>query len=211
MLDAAGLGERRGACRSAVRALFDYQARAAWSRGTGRRSPCSRTAAWWARPSTATACDPARYLVTTDGLVVLASEAGVLDVDEERVLERGRLGPGGLLAVDLEARPVPGSPSGPRARPRRAPAVRRWLAGAGSRSADVRARPPSARGRRRARPARAARASGYTREELQLVLGPMHARRAGAGRLDGRRHAAGGALAPAAPALRATSSSASRR
>jgi glutamate synthase domain-containing protein 2/glutamate synthase domain-containing protein 1/glutamate synthase domain-containing protein 3 len=46
---------------------------------------------------------PARYAVTSDGLVCVASEAGVLDVEPERILERGRLGPGDLLAVDLRA------------------------------------------------------------------------------------------------------------
>ena len=52
---------------------------------------------------------PARYWITDDGLVMLASEAGVLDVPPERVVEKGRLGPGRLFLVDLvEGRLVPG-------------------------------------------------------------------------------------------------------
>ncbi len=43
---------------------------------------------------------PARYVVTRDGLVVVASAAGVVDVAPERVVEKGRLGPGQILAVD---------------------------------------------------------------------------------------------------------------
>jgi len=43
---------------------------------------------------------PARYVVTADGLVVLASEAGVLEVDAGRVVQLGRLHPGGTLVVD---------------------------------------------------------------------------------------------------------------
>ncbi len=43
---------------------------------------------------------PARYLVTEDGLVVVASEVGVLPISEERIVEKGRLGPGMILAVD---------------------------------------------------------------------------------------------------------------
>ncbi|MGQ0550849.1 MAG: glutamate synthase large subunit, partial [Armatimonadota bacterium] len=43
---------------------------------------------------------PARYVVTRDGLVAVASEAGVIDVAPERIVERGRLGPGQILAVD---------------------------------------------------------------------------------------------------------------
>jgi len=45
---------------------------------------------------------PARYTVTRDGLVVAASEVGVLPIAPGRVLERGRLGPGQMVAVDLE-------------------------------------------------------------------------------------------------------------
>lgn len=44
---------------------------------------------------------PARYLVTDDGLVVAASEAGALEVDPARVLEKGRLGPGQMVLADL--------------------------------------------------------------------------------------------------------------
>src|SRR5260370_38100466 len=42
---------------------------------------------------------PLRYQVTRDGLVVAASEAGVVPLDPARVVERGRLGPGQLLLV----------------------------------------------------------------------------------------------------------------
>jgi glutamate synthase (ferredoxin) len=45
---------------------------------------------------------PARYTITRDGLVVLGSEAGILPVEPERVLEKGRLGPGQILVVDLK-------------------------------------------------------------------------------------------------------------
>ncbi len=47
---------------------------------------------------------PARYTVTRDGLVVAASEVGVLPIAPGRVLERGRLGPGQMVVVDLEQR-----------------------------------------------------------------------------------------------------------
>ncbi|MBX6753933.1 MAG: glutamate synthase subunit alpha, partial [Thermorudis peleae] len=45
---------------------------------------------------------PARYTVTEDGLVVLASETGVIDLRGHPILERGRLGPGQMLAVDVQ-------------------------------------------------------------------------------------------------------------
>ncbi|HEX9017418.1 MAG TPA: glutamate synthase central domain-containing protein, partial [Chloroflexota bacterium] len=46
---------------------------------------------------------PSRYYVTTDGMVVMASEVGVLDIPAERVLYKRRLEPGRMLLVDTEA------------------------------------------------------------------------------------------------------------
>jgi glutamate synthase (NADPH/NADH) large chain len=45
---------------------------------------------------------PARYWVTADGLVVLASEVGVLDVEPSKVVRKGRLAPGRLFLVDTK-------------------------------------------------------------------------------------------------------------
>jgi glutamate synthase (NADPH/NADH) large chain len=45
---------------------------------------------------------PSRYWVTDDGLVVLASEAGVLDIDPATVVQKGRLEPGRIFLVDVE-------------------------------------------------------------------------------------------------------------
>jgi glutamate synthase (ferredoxin) len=45
---------------------------------------------------------PSRYYVTKDGLVVMASEVGVLEMRPERVLLKGRLQPGRMFLVDLE-------------------------------------------------------------------------------------------------------------
>ncbi|GAB3617493.1 glutamate synthase large subunit [Okibacterium endophyticum] len=46
---------------------------------------------------------PGRWLETTDGLVVLGSEIGVLDIDPARVRRKGRLRPGKMFLVDTEA------------------------------------------------------------------------------------------------------------
>ncbi|MCB0255094.1 MAG: glutamate synthase large subunit [Anaerolineae bacterium] len=43
---------------------------------------------------------PARYVMTDDGLVITSSEAGSVHIDEARIVAKGRLGPGGMLAVD---------------------------------------------------------------------------------------------------------------
>jgi glutamate synthase (ferredoxin) len=44
---------------------------------------------------------PARYCITSDGFVVMGSETGVMELDENLIIEKGRLGPGQMLAVDL--------------------------------------------------------------------------------------------------------------
>ena len=45
---------------------------------------------------------PMRYVVTGDGLVIAGSEAGMVPTDESTVVEKGALGPGQLLAVDMQ-------------------------------------------------------------------------------------------------------------
>jgi glutamate synthase (NADPH/NADH) large chain len=44
---------------------------------------------------------PSRFAITEDGLIVAGSEAGLIDLDPETVIESGRLGPGQMLVVDL--------------------------------------------------------------------------------------------------------------
>jgi len=43
---------------------------------------------------------PARYWITKDRLVIMASEVGVVDVEPSTIIEKGRLGPGHVFAVD---------------------------------------------------------------------------------------------------------------
>jgi glutamate synthase domain-containing protein 2/glutamate synthase domain-containing protein 1/glutamate synthase domain-containing protein 3 len=112
---------------------------------------------------------PARYTVTGDGLLLLASEAGAFDVPPERVLHQERLGPGGVLALDLRARRVFDRAAAHRALAARRPyaawvrAHRVAAAPGATADDDGEAAPPGA----------LLRAFGYTREELRLVLGPM--------------------------------------
>ena len=49
---------------------------------------------------------PGRYWVTDDGLVVLASEVGVLDIEPARIVRKGRLQPGRMFLVDTEAQRI---------------------------------------------------------------------------------------------------------
>jgi len=46
---------------------------------------------------------PARYVITEDDLVVMASESGVLPIPESRIVQKWRLQPGKMFLIDLEA------------------------------------------------------------------------------------------------------------
>ncbi len=46
---------------------------------------------------------PGRFWVTDDGLVILGSETGVLDIDPARIVRKGRLQPGHMFLVDTQA------------------------------------------------------------------------------------------------------------
>ncbi len=90
---------------------------------------------------------PARFIVTDDDYIVMASEVGVLDIPEAKIVKKWRLQPGKMLLVDLDA--------GPHRRRRRAEAHarhRRSRIASGSRAAGCGSRRcPSPRRRRRPR------------------------------------------------------------
>lgn len=46
---------------------------------------------------------PSRYWVTNDDVVIMASEAGVIDIDPAKIVSKGRLQPGKMFVVDMEA------------------------------------------------------------------------------------------------------------
>ncbi|MEO1093885.1 MAG: glutamate synthase-related protein [Cyanobacteria bacterium J06638_28] len=49
---------------------------------------------------------PARYVITQDGLIIVSSEAGVVDVPNSAIVEKGRLGPGQIIAVDFQTQEI---------------------------------------------------------------------------------------------------------
>ena len=46
---------------------------------------------------------PMRYSITKDGLIIVCSESGMVNVPDAQIVERGRLGPGDILGIDLKA------------------------------------------------------------------------------------------------------------
>ena len=114
---------------------------------------------------------PGRWLETTDGWVVLASEAGVLDIPADRILRKGRLQPGKLFLVDLEqGRIVPDSEV--EGGGRGAPAVRR-LVRPRARAARRPARASAGAATPASRCARLQLAFGYTQEDMKVMLAPL--------------------------------------
>ncbi|MDF1503378.1 glutamate synthase large subunit [Roseisolibacter sp. H3M3-2] len=116
---------------------------------------------------------PGRWLVTTDDVVVLASEAGALEVPAARVRAKGRLQPGKMFLVDTVAGRIEGDEE-VKARVASRRPYRAWVA-AGRVGLDElpeshRAPPPDAAALRERQAA-----FGYTGEELQAVLAPMAA------------------------------------
>jgi len=49
---------------------------------------------------------PARYCITKNGYVVMGSETGVVEIEERLIKEKGRLGPGQMLSLDLEKKVI---------------------------------------------------------------------------------------------------------
>src|SRR5258708_5677783 len=114
---------------------------------------------------------PARYLVTHDGLLVMASEAGVLPVKPEEVRHKGRLQPGRMLLVDTrEGRLVPDSEIKSRLAARRPYAE--WLA-ENQFTIDQLPAPPRMHDTDFETLLQRQRAFGYTDEDLRVLFAPM--------------------------------------
>jgi glutamate synthase domain-containing protein 2/glutamate synthase domain-containing protein 1/glutamate synthase domain-containing protein 3 len=114
---------------------------------------------------------PCRYLVTTDGLAIIASEAGVVEFPPEKIQRKGRLRPGRMFLVDTtEGRII--SDNEIKSKIARQKPYRRWLEenrielrGLFDSPKLVKSDPATIFARMRA--------FGYTREELKMVLTPM--------------------------------------
>ena len=113
---------------------------------------------------------PSRYWITKSGLVVLASEFGVLDFKPEEIESKGRLKPGRMFLVDTEAGRIIEDDEIKDGLANAAP-YGEWLHAGLVRLEDLPARehivyPHSSVLRRQ-------RAFGYTEEEIRIILTPM--------------------------------------
>ena len=119
---------------------------------------------------------PSRYLVTKDGLVVMASEAGVLQVPAEQVEYKGRLQPGRMFFVDTVEGRIVQDDEIKQGFAKRQP-YRQWLKG---NLVDLDSLPqpssyPPINGYEPFDLLKQQQAFGYTLEELKMILSPMAA------------------------------------
>ncbi|MGE0846471.1 MAG: glutamate synthase large subunit, partial [Flavobacteriaceae bacterium] len=114
---------------------------------------------------------PARYLVTDNGLVVMASESGVIEIPEERIVTKWRLQPGKMLLVDLEQHRIISDDEIKAELAERHP-YRKWLDRTQIVLEDL--KPVAARAARTDVPLLdRQQAFGYTKEDMTLLLNPM--------------------------------------
>ena len=142
---------------------------------------------------------PSRIWVTDDGLVVMASEAGVLDLDPSTVVQKMRLQPGRMFLVDTAQGRIVADEEIKAELAAEHP-YQEWL-DAGLFHLDELPQGDYVRMPHH-RVVLRQQAFGYTYEELNLLVAPMARTGAEALGLDGHRHPGRGAVAAAADAVR---------
>jgi glutamate synthase (NADPH/NADH) large chain len=114
---------------------------------------------------------PARYLVTDDDLVIMASESGVLPMPEEKIIHKWRLQPGKMLLIDLEKGRII-SDEEIKAELAGAHPYQNWLDQGQIRVADLPDADFQAQGTN-VSPLDRQQAFGYTQESLKFLMAPM--------------------------------------
>ncbi len=114
---------------------------------------------------------PARYMVTSDDEVIMASEAGVLPVEEKKIVRKWRLQPGKMLLIDIEAGRIIGDDEIKAELARKYP-YRSWLARTQIVLEDMPAVPHVVEASKVGLLDRQ-QAFGYTQEDLKLLMAPM--------------------------------------
>jgi glutamate synthase domain-containing protein 2/glutamate synthase domain-containing protein 1/glutamate synthase domain-containing protein 3 len=116
---------------------------------------------------------PGRYIVTKDDLVVLASEAGVLDVPAEDIRKKGRLQPGRMFLVDTVQQRIISDSEIKKQLAGRQPYAE-WLK-AQQVTMEMLPEPSRVIASNPETLLRRQRAYGYSEEDLRILLGPMGA------------------------------------
>ncbi|GMV92339.1 MAG: glutamate synthase [Candidatus Hydrogenedentota bacterium] len=115
---------------------------------------------------------PSRYWVTDDDFVVMASEVGVLDVPQEKIVKKGRLEPGRMFLIDMNEQRIVGDDEIKEAMCKRQP-YRTWL---NTHRHVLPSECPSTNGK--SEPVEVPlverqQVFGYTLEDLEIIIEPM--------------------------------------
>ena len=138
----------------------------------------------------------------------MASEVGVLDIPESKIVKKWRLQPGKMLLVDLEEGRIVDDDELKRTLATQKP-YREWLDACRMRLEDM---PEPAPAEQSEVPLLdRQQAFGYTQEDVKILLTPMARERRGGAGLDGQRRGAARALRSRRRSSTTTSSSCSRR
>jgi glutamate synthase (NADPH/NADH) large chain len=115
---------------------------------------------------------PARWTVTKDGLVVLASETGVLDFPPENVERKGRLEPGRMFLVDTEKGRIVEDEEIKDEICKKKP-YGRWIRENKISLSEIEVSPPTATRRETTTLLQRQKVFGYTQEDLSFLMAPM--------------------------------------
>src|SRR5262249_53129407 len=113
---------------------------------------------------------PARFVVTDDDYIVMASEVGVLDIPESKIVKKWRLQPGKMLLVDMEQGRIIDDDELKRTLATAKP-YREWIKGSRIALDDLPAPAPAQTSTVPMLDRQ--QAFGYTQEDIRIILAPM--------------------------------------
>ncbi len=115
---------------------------------------------------------PARYLITDDNLVVMASEMGVLDIPQEKIIKKWRLEPGKMFLLDMEQGRII-SDDELKSGLAKAHPYRKWLDETQYKLGHIKAGEPTPEPLSKDELLKQQQAFGYTQEYIKFLLEPM--------------------------------------
>ncbi|MGI4813982.1 MAG: glutamate synthase-related protein [Janthinobacterium lividum] len=116
---------------------------------------------------------PARYCVTEDDVVIMASEAGVLPVPESRIVKKWRLQPGKMFLIDMEQGRIIGDKE-LKDNLSNAKPYKSWIDAVRIKLDEIDPRPDEIAAQRETAPLLdLQQAFGYTQEDLKFLMAPM--------------------------------------
>lgn len=114
---------------------------------------------------------PARYIVTDDDLVVMASESGTLPIPESKIIQKWRLQPGKMFLIDLDAGRIIGDEELKKTYANAKP-YKQWIESVRVKLEDLTDEPTEAASSAATLLDRQ-QAFGYTQEDIKFILKPM--------------------------------------